>query len=856
VICLWTATGRLFFGPAGVITLSELPHYIGVAFAKNRLGLPIFGNLVLVLVPLAFVVSLLLYRQRGPVFITLALFLAMPVYSGLAHYFKSDQRDHMFGYWFGHDMFTPPFKGTDGKTLYPEMAKDAVLYGGTDPGRFCPTYMIFCESFTPHNCQPKEDQTFDRRDVYIITQNALADPPYLDYVRAQYNRSKQIDPPFFQELFRSDKEREQGYETNFFARLVSPLDTLFENNGDRVEKRRRTYTSWFTGADFLDLPAFAAKLRPSVGRDPVSKFIWDNLSPETREFLKGSTSQPELRIHLVKDLNALIDRELETRKQLKLVQQEKSEVDQKVAEGNNSEEVRGKQDGLAKELKRLTQVLPLYNSERFKEVPLSQYLQDFIAENPQSHTRVRLNRLLLEAAYPKEIARSLGGIYPDREIYVASPDDSQRSFGEYMADSQRRLQHDVQFPNEPKQIRPGEDVHIEKNRMTVNGQVAVMAINGLIAKVIFDHNPKNEFYVEESMPLDWMYPHLTPYGIIMKINRQPLPDLSQDALDRDHQFWKQYSTRLTGDVVDYDTSIKQLCDWVEKVYLKHDFNGFEGDRKFIRDEDAQKAFSKLRCSIGGVYSWRLSGQAAPQYRPKSPAEGRRLLKEAEFAFRQSFAFCPYNAEVLIRYVNLLLPLNRVDEALLLGQTYLKLDPYNDSVKGWMANMSNMKSRMTTARPSLPVNDLPGLEDKVRKDSNNLQAAVQLGGLYAQMQQTNKALQTLSLVISNPAASVNDIIRTAQIFMQLGDWAGLEASLETLTRISPDSPESWYDLSAFKASVGKKTEALSALSHAVELSNRRLQADPKARDLINEARQDSRFTELSTNAEFQKLLAPK
>jgi len=54
------------------------------------------------------------------------------------------------------------------------MTKDAVLFGGTDPGRFCPTYIIFCESFTPHHCQPKEDQNFDRRDVYIITQNALA----------------------------------------------------------------------------------------------------------------------------------------------------------------------------------------------------------------------------------------------------------------------------------------------------------------------------------------------------------------------------------------------------------------------------------------------------------------------------------------------------------------------------------------------------------------------------------------------------------------------------------------------------------------------------------------------------------
>ena len=108
--------------------------------------------------------------------------------------------------------------------------------------------------------------------------------------------------------------------------------------------------------------------------------------------------------------------------------------------------------------------------------------------------------------------------------------------------------------------RPGEDVKVEdvrrNNEVQVSGQVAVMNINGLLTKVIFDHNPKNEFFVEESFPLDWMYPHLTPFGIIMKINRQPLPTLTEDILDRDHEFWKQFSKRLIGDIIDYDTPVK------------------------------------------------------------------------------------------------------------------------------------------------------------------------------------------------------------------------------------------------------------------------------------------------------------
>ncbi len=71
-----------------------------------------------------------------------------------------------------------------------------------------------------------------------------------------------------------------------------------------------------------------------------------------------------------------------------------------------------------------------------------------------------------------------------------------------------------------------------------------------------------------------------------------------------------------------------------------------------------------------------------------------MLKEAEFTFRQAFLFCPYNVEALFRYINLLLPLNRVDEALLLAQTCLKLDPYNAQIIGVVNNLQNIKTSMS------------------------------------------------------------------------------------------------------------------------------------------------------------------
>ena len=73
--------------------------------------------------------------------------------------------------------------------------------------------------------------------------------------------------------------------------------------------------------------------------------------------------------------------------------------------------------------------------------------------------------------------------------------------------------------------------------MQISGQVAVMQINGLLTKIIFDRNSNREFYVEESFPLDWMYPYLEPHGLIMKINRQPLAELPGDIVNQDHDYW-------------------------------------------------------------------------------------------------------------------------------------------------------------------------------------------------------------------------------------------------------------------------------------------------------------------------------
>src|SRR5436190_5394733 len=650
----------------GVIPTKNATPYIVDRFASYwALGTAVLAALVLA-IP----------RKTAPVYVFALIAVLSPVWTVAAHWSTNEQRGHYFGYWFGHDMFTPPFKNKAGKLsyvraereellktpegqkdIYPEMPRNTILFGGTDPGRFCPTYMIFCESFIPPKDKPR-DPEFDRRDVYLITQNALADGTYLQYIRAHYNRSTEKDEPFFTTLLRGTKEKELNLRTNLLAQTIAvPLDNLFLGHGYKVERERR--------------------------------------------------------------------------------------------------------------------------------------------------------------------AR---GVYPPAEINTPSNEDSQRCFQEYMQDAQARMQKGA--------LKPGEDVRIVDNRVQVSGQVAVMAINALLAKVIFDKNPTNEFFVEESFPLEWMYPHLTPFGIIMKINRNPLTELPQDVVDRDHKFWSDYSERLIGNWITYDTPIKDITEFAERVYVNKDYNGFKGDPRFVRDEDGQKAFSKLRSSIAGVYAWRINQMAGQvmaleqrqsQGGQLAPAEKnllvvhQRMMKEADFAFKQAFAFCPYSPEALYRYVQLLAGARRFDEAILLARTAIKVDPNNGGLQNLISELSRLKGQAGSAAILPPDGGaVAKLEAAYRANPGDFNGAVALAQAYANQGRSGDVMRLADDMVANPKADSTSISFAANVYQQLNDFPKLEKALERWTKLKP-TPEAWLDYAAAQAFQGKQPQAIASLAQAIELN---------------------------------------
>jgi beta-lactamase regulating signal transducer with metallopeptidase domain len=333
---------------------------------------------------------------------------------------------------------------------------------------------------------------------------------------------------------------------------------------------------------------------------------------------------------------------------------------------------------------------------------------------------------LADGTYLEYLRSMYGG-----KLYTPTGEDSQRCFQEYLADAQRRLAEN--------KLKPGENVKTSEvdghPRVEVSGQVAVMSINALITKLIFDHNPDREFYIEESFPLEWMYPYLEPHGLIFKLNRQPLAQLPEDTIARDHDYWHKLVAGMLGEWLDERTTPRDVAAFVDRVYVRHDLKGFTGDPRYLRNDYASKTFSKLRCSIAGLYAWRLRTIPPPEYFKPPPASLNQYYKEADLAFCQAFALCPYSAEVLSRYVNWLMPFadtnsaefrkfpiplgvpvveriieQKVDDALLLTETFLKLEPQNAKAQELLQTIKTYKSQLWQAGEA--TNNVGSVEQQV------------------------------------------------------------------------------------------------------------------------------------------------
>jgi tetratricopeptide (TPR) repeat protein len=532
-------------------------------------------------------------RAAAPV---LAVFVGLlPIVSVAWNWKALEQHGHDFGYAFGYLMFKPGGG-------YPEMERGAVLYGGTDPGRFVPTYMIFVESQAPPRAKTKsarfpDSGTFDRRDVYLITQNALADSTYMSYIRDHYGETRP-DP----------------------ARPA----TLAERPG------------------------------------------WQNT--------------------------------------------------------------------------------------------------------------------LLKASW-----RLLGrdDTYPREPLWIPSRQDSEAAFRQYINEYTAR------------QPMPGEDVRIDEHgRVSVQGVVGVMAINGILTKEIFEKNKdKHAFYVEESYVIPWMLPYLEPYGIILKINKEPLPapeekpELWKAIVERDRAYWAELRRNyLTG-------------------------------AKFQRDDVAQKTFAKQRAASAGIYAF------------------RRMAVEAEQGFLDAIEMCPDSSEGNFRLAQLYVETARFDDAETVLRRYLKNDPLNLKIGEGLKQLKELRQQ---------IEEEQWLEAQFRASPGDKQVGLQLLMAYARRQRIDAMDALTGTLVARPELGSNEFLAIAQIYAQTHRLDRVSDVLTLYVQRFPQNPVGWYNLAVVLASRQDCDSALIALGRALAL-------DSAAGEVRSTAQRDPRFGRCRSLAQFQQLV---
>ena len=196
--------------------------------------------------------------------------------------------------------------------------------------------------------------------------------------------------------------------------------------------------------------------------------------------------------------------------------------------------------------------------------------------------------------------------------------------------------------------------------------------------------------------------------------------------------------------------------------------------------------------------------------------------------------------------------------MIVAQTCLKLDPFNPQVEGLVNQLTDFK-KGSAARAQFNE-ELQKLQTEAAANPTNFHNILALGGLYAQMQDTNRATelfkQSVGLfdaAMANPNLQADSVRDMAEIAAMTGNLSKLEVVLEKLAQLKPDEPEAHYDLAALKAITGKIPEAMQQLQLTLDLSAKRLATNPAARNMLNEARNDPRFNGLHNLPEFQKLV---
>ncbi len=332
-------------------------------------------------------------------------------------------------------------------------------------------------------------------------------------------------------------------------------------------------------------------------------------------------------------------------------------------------------------------------------------------------------------------------------IWIPSQQDSNFAFQKYVEDVQAG------------RIPAGADVQFENGRVSVQGVQGVMMINGILCRMIFEANKNTHaFYVEESYVIPWMYPYLEPHGLIMKINSEPLPSLTQEMIGNDHKFWDWYTKRLLA------------------------------NPKFLRDVVARKTFSKLRGALAGIYAF------------------RRNYPEAEYAFKQAIDLYPLSPEANFRLADIYMQQRRFSDARVLIQDFLKEDKDNTKVADFLKQIQ--ETEKTDARRI----ELESVFSQGKGDLNN---ALELAETYRRLNLEGPFQGLTMNILNDTNIPANVYLNIAKMYADMKRIDLLETALQKYLAREPSNARVWVDYAAIQVARQQNPQAIDALKKAIE-----------------------------------------
>lgn len=303
-------------------------------------------------------------------------------------------------------------------------------------------------------------------------------------------------------------------------------------------------------------------------------------------------------------------------------------------------------------------------------------------------------------------------------------------------------------------------ISVDGSRVSVQGVQGVMIINGILARMIFERNRDDyTFFVEESYVVEWMYPYLTPHGLIMKLNAESLAYLPDDVVEQDMQFWDLYVRRLTS------------------------------NPHFLRDDVARKFYSKLRSAIAGLYAY------------------RGMNEKAEHAFREALILYPLSPEASFRLADLYLRQSRPHDAIELMEGFHEKVPDNDRALPFIAQI----------RQRVMLNEQrQELEQRLQSGTARFEDATQLAEIYNQLGNQQAYTAIIRNLVDDPGVPPSVIRELAGSLRQREMFEQAEHALMRYLERIPADHGALLELAETRIRLRKLDEALRSLDMAVRI----------------------------------------